>query len=421
MAPLLGCIADDITGATDLANTLARGGMRTVQLIGVPEASTAPDADALVIALKSRTAPVGTAVAQSLAANGWLRRVGVRQVFFKYCSTFDSTPAGNIGPVLDALLADLGERFTIACPAFPETGRTVYQGHLFVGRQLLSESPMSRHPLTPMADADLVRWLGRQSRLTIGHVPLAVVRQGASAIRAAFDRLRADGTGCAIVDAVLEDDLRAIGEAGADLRLTTGASGLALGLPENFRRARLLEGAAAATALPAAAGAAVVLAGSCSPATLGQIRTFAASRPALRLDPWALVAGQPVVQDALRWAEPRLGREPILIYASAPPEEVARVQEELGRERAGAMVETAIARIAQHLVDRGVRRMVVAGGETAGAVVEALGIRMLAIGPQIDSGVPWTVSLGDPPIALSLKSGNFGGPDFFNQAFEMLA
>lgn len=420
MAPLLGCIADDMTGATDLANTLARGGMRTIQLIGVPEALTAPDADALVIALKSRTAPVGAAVAQSLAANGWLQRTGVRQVFFKYCSTFDSTPAGNIGPVLDALLADLGERFTIACPAFPETGRTVYQGHLFVGRQLLSESPMSRHPLTPMADADLVRWLGRQSRVAIGHVPLAVVRQGTSGIRAAFDRLQTDGAGCAIVDAILEDDLRAIGEACADRRLITGASGLALGLPGNFRRACLLGGDAAATVLPAVAGAAVVLAGSCSPATLGQIRTFAASRPALRLDPRALVAGEPAVQEALRWAESRLGREPILIYASAPPEEVARAQGELGRERAGALIEAAIARIAQHLVDRGVQRMIVAGGETAGAVVEALGVRMLAIGPQIDSGVPWTVSLGDPPIALALKSGNFGGPDFFNQAFEML-
>jgi uncharacterized protein YgbK (DUF1537 family) len=420
MPPLIGCIADDMTGATDLANALARGGMRTVQLIGVPEAPSAPQADALVVALKSRTAPVDQAVAQSRAALDWLRRAGVRQVLFKYCSTFDSTPEGNIGPIIDALLEGMAQRFTIACPAFPETGRTVYQGHLFVGRQLLSESAMSRHPLTPMTDSDLVRWLGRQTRVPVGHVPLAIIREGPVAIREAFDRLRGEGMGCAIVDAVLEEDLRILGEACADLPLITGASGLALGLPENFRRAGLIKLGGSATAMPEIAGTAAVLAGSCSPATLGQIQTFAASRPALALDPLALAEGQPIVEDALRWAEQRLGREPVLIYASAPPDRVAAVQERLGRERAGALIEQALAGVASGLVERGVRRLVVAGGETAGAVVTALGLKILAIGPQIESGVPWTVSLGEPSIALALKSGNFGGPDFFAKAFEML-
>ncbi len=418
-ALLLGCIADDMTGATDLASTLVRGGMRTVQAIGVPDALSG-EIDAMVIALKSRNVPPGEAVAQSLAALDWLRRAGARQYFFKYCSTFDSTDAGNIGPVADALLAALGERFTIACPAFPENGRTVYLGHLFVGRRLLSESSMREHPLTPMTDPDLVRVLGRQTKARVGLVPYGTVRGGPESIAAAFDRLRREGIAYAVVDALQPRHLHDIGAAAAGLALVTGGSGVAVGLPENFRRRGLLGPIKGAGALPAIGGAAAVLAGSCSAATLAQVAEMRRRCPALALDPARLAEGPAATAAALAWAAERLPGGPVLIYSSAPPDEVERVRAALGRERAAALVEDALAELAAGLVAAGVRRLVVAGGETAGAVVRRLGVRSLRIGPEIDPGVPWTVSLGEPAIALALKSGNFGAADFFGRALAML-
>ena len=418
---LLGCIADDMTGATDLANTLVREGMRTVQMIGVPPPGIAvPDSDAVVVALKSRTIPAAEAIEQSLAALAWLRPAGARQYFFKYCSTFDSTDQGNIGPVADALLAALDAGFTIACPAFPENGRTIFQGHLFVGRQLLSESGMRHHPLTPMTDSDLVRVLGRQTKAKVDLVPYATVRQGPAAIDAAFAALSAAGARHAIVDAVEDQQLRDIGTAAANLALVTGGSGIAIGLPENFRRKGLLGPAAGADALPAIRGTAAVLSGSASTATLGQVEAFRAARPAFRLDPLALARGEDQAAAAVAWARPLLAGGPVLIYASAPPAEVAAAQAALGRERAGALIEAALAAVARGLVEAGVRRLVVAGGETAGAVVQALGVRALRIGPQIDPGVPATVSLDERPLALALKSGNFGGVDFFAKAIGLL-
>jgi uncharacterized protein YgbK (DUF1537 family) len=419
---LLGCIADDLTGATDLANMLVREGMRTVQTIGVPDPGLAlPETDAVVVALKSRTIPAAEAVAQSLAALGWLRQAGARQIFFKYCSTFDSTDAGNIGPVADALLTALGAGFTIGCPAFPENGRSVYQGHLFVGRQLLSESGMRHHPLTPMTESDLVRVLGRQTKAKVGLVPYGVVRDGPDAIRREFAKLQGDGVAYAIVDAVENAHLYDIGEACADLALVTGGSGVAIGLPANFRQQGLLQTAQAPDALGRIDGLSAVISGSCSQATLGQIERMAARYPAFAIDPLALAEGRDLAAETLAWAAPRLAAGPVLIYASAPPEQVARAQAALGRERAGALVEEALARIATGLVGAGVRKLVVAGGETSGAVVQALGVKALRIGPQIDPGVPWTMGLGNPPLALALKSGNFGAPDFFTKALEMLA
>jgi uncharacterized protein YgbK (DUF1537 family) len=435
MPLLLSAIADDFTGATDLANTLVRQGMRTVQLIDVPDAATTlPDADAIVVALKSRTIPAADAVRQSLTALDWLRRAGARQILFKYCSTFDSTDAGNIGPVADALLDALagapGDDFTVFCPAFPENGRTIYKGYLFVGDVLLSESGMRDHPLTPMRDPSLVRVLQRQTKHKVGLVPYATVAKGADAIRAAFAALRRDGFRHAIVDAVGDGDLLALGTALADLKLITGGSGIALGLPENFRRAGLLAPSDAADTLPVVRGAEAVIAGSCSTATLAQVAAMRARRPVFDIDPLALAEGVDAVGAALDFASRELVSGPILISASAPPEEVRRAQEKLGRERAGTLVETALAAIARGLVERGVRRLVVAGGETAGAVVQALGITGLRIGPQIDPGVPWTASLGtaslgtaslgDKPLLLALKSGNFGGADFFLRSFSVL-
>jgi uncharacterized protein YgbK (DUF1537 family) len=421
MSVLLGAIADDFTGATDLCNTLVRRGMRTVQLIDVPApGAVVPDADAVVIALKSRTIPAGDAIAMSLDALRWLRQAGARQFLFKYCSTFDSTAKGNIGPVGEALLDALGADFTIYCPAFPENGRTIFKGYLFVGDMLLSESGMRDHPLTPMRDPSLVRVLQAQSKGKVGLVQHATVARGPAAIREAFATLQRDGFRHAIVDAVADADLEAIGGACADLKLITGGSGIALGLPENFRRAGLLGAGGAADTLPPARGAAVVLSGSCSVATQAQVAYMSERAPVFTIDPLAAAGGSDVAATALDWATPQLGDAPILISATAPPEAVAAVQEKLGREAAGALVEGIMAKVAHGLVERGARRLVVAGGETAGAVVQALGVTGLRIGRQIDPGVPWTMSLGEPAIALALKSGNFGAPDFFQRAFSVL-
>jgi len=421
VAVLLGAIADDFTGATDLCNTLVRRGMRTVQLIDVPTPGTnIPDAEAVVIALKSRTVPAAEAIDKSLAALTWLKTAGARQTLFKYCSTFDSTDAGNIGPVAEALMSALDTDFTLFCPAFPEAGRTVYRGYLFVGDVLLSESGMRDHPLTPMRDPSLVRVLQRQSRGRVGLAPAAIVSRGAEAIRGAFAKLRRQGFAHAIVDAIEDRDLEAIGEAAADFKLITGGSGIALGLPENFRRRGLLDGGAA-DSLPSISGAAAVLSGSCSTATLAQVAYMKERAPAFTVDPIAVAEGGDVAQQALAWAKPLLGEQPILISATAPPEKVAAAQSRLGRERAGAVVEESLAAIARGLAAAGVRRFVVAGGETAGAVVQALGVTGLRIGRQIDPGVPWTASLGEPALALALKSGNFGAPDFFLRAFSVLS
>jgi uncharacterized protein YgbK (DUF1537 family) len=426
MPVLLGAIADDFTGATDLCNTLVRRGMRTVQLIDVPApGAEIPDAEALVVALKSRTIPAAEAIEKSLTALDWLLRAGARQILFKYCSTFDSTDAGNIGPVAEALMAALDTDFTLFCPAFPEAGRTIYKGYLFVGDVLLSESGMRDHPLTPMRDPSLVRVLQRQTRGKVGLVPQYDVARGSPAIRDAFAALRLAGFRHAIVDAIEDRDLEAIGEAAADFKLITGGSGIALGLPEVFRRRGLLGSGEAADALPVIDGPSAVLSGSCSEATRAQVAHMRERASVFTIDPVAATAGRDIAADALAWATPRLGDRPILISATAAPEEVAAIQEVLGRERAGALVEGILADIARGLVARGVRRLAVAGGETAGAVVQALAVTGLRIGRQIDPGVPWTVSLpgslGEPTLALALKSGNFGAPDFFLRAFAVLS
>jgi uncharacterized protein YgbK (DUF1537 family) len=418
---VLGAIADDFTGATDLCNTLVRRGMRTVQFIDVPAPGTVvADAEAVVVALKSRTIPAAEAIEKSLAALDWLRRAGARQILFKYCSTFDSTDEGNIGPVAEALMDALGADFTLFCPAFPETGRTIYLGYLFVGDVLLSESGMRDHPLTPMRDPSLVRVLQRQTRGQVGLVPQYDVARGPEAIRDAFASLRQAGFRHAIVDAIEDHDLEAIGAAADDFALITGGSGIALGLPQNLRRQGLIGDGAGADALPPVGGLAAVLSGSCSEATRAQVAHMRERGPVYTINPIAAAAGRNIGEEALEWAASRLGDRPVLISATAPPEEVATTQEVLGRERAGTLIEDIFADIARGLVARGVRRLVIAGGETSGAVVQALGVNGLRIGRQIDPGVPWTMSLGDPPLALALKSGNFGAPDFFLRAFSVL-
>lgn len=421
---LLGVIADDFTGATDIAGMLVKAGMRTVQTIGVPDRAMAlDDVDAIVVALKSRTIPAHDAVAQSLQALDALQHRGCRQFFFKYCSTFDSTDAGNIGPVADALLDALGGDFTIFCPAFPANARAIFQGYLFVGPVLLSESGMRHHPLTPMTDPSLVRVLQRQTQRKVGLIALSVVQCGADAVRAEMARLRGDGITHAVVDAVADADLMTIGAACADLKLVTGGSGVSMGLPENFRRAGLLPATDSAATLPAAHGHAAILAGSCSTATLGQIADFERHGATLRLDTTALCEGKDVVGPALAWARARLGTAPVLLSVSGTPDAVKAVQARFGVEASSQRIEAAMAELARALVAAGVGRLVVAGGETSGAVVNALGARALRIGPEIDPGVPWTAATleGGRVVALALKSGNFGAVDFFTKAFAALA
>jgi 3-dehydrotetronate 4-kinase len=411
----LGCIADDFTGATDLANNLVRSGMRVVQTVGVPSAPLDEEVDAVVVALKSRTIPAADAVSQSLAALRWLRATGAKQIYFKYCSTFDSTPRGNIGPVTEALMDTLGADFTIACPAFPENKRTIFKGYLFAGDVPLNESGMRDHPLTPMTDANLVRVLQAQCKRKVGLIDYSVVAKGAQAIAARIAELKGEGVSIAIVDAISDDDLRRMGPALKDLALVTAGSGVAIGLPPNFG----ISPTPRAAMLPPAQGKAAVLSGSCSTATNAQVHRFVASGgPAIAIDPLAIESAEASARTILAWCDGALANGVPLVYSTADPQNVKSVQDRLGVERAGALVEEVLAKVAAGLVQRGVRRLVVAGGETSGAVVQALGVEKLRIGPQIDPGVPWcAASVGGNVMHLALKSGNFGAPDFFTKAF----
>lgn len=425
MTLLLGCIADDFTGATDLANNLVRAGMRVVQSIGVPAGPVDEGVDAVVVALKSRTIAPADAIAQSLQALEWLQAQGANgrapQIYFKYCSTFDSTPQGNIGPVTDALMDALGCGFTIATPAFPDNQRAVFKGHLFVGDVLLSDSGMRNHPLTPMTDANLVRVLQAQTRRKVGLIDHVAVAQGEAAIRARIAALQAEGVGMAVVDAVSNDDLLRLGPALAGMPLVTAGSGVAIGLPANFG----IQPTAQAAALPTATGLQAVVSGSCSVATNAQVAHFIASgRPALALEPLRIAAGEDEAGKALAWARQHIASGPVLVYSTAESAAVKAVQGRLGVGQAGALVEQTIAAIARGLVEMGVRQLVVAGGETSGACVQALGIEQMRIGPQIDPGVPWchaTSPLAPQGLHLTLKSGNFGTTDFFTKAFGALA
>ncbi|MGH6624011.1 MAG: 3-oxo-tetronate kinase [Burkholderiaceae bacterium] len=415
---LLGIIADDFTGASDIANTLARGGLATTQFLGVPTSAAPASCEAGVVALKSRSIPAADAVAQSLSALRWLQAQGCRQFVFKYCSTFDSTPAGNIGPVGEALARTLGVAGVVACPAFPTTGRTIFHGHLFVGDRLLSESSLRNHPLNPMTDSDLRRWLRQQTNSAVGLVAHATVARGAQAIQEALAACAGRGEWLVIVDAINDADLRAIGLACADAPLLTGGSGIALGLPANFVTKGLAGGAG--TAVVGISGPAAILAGSCSARTLEQIEYHKALHPSLAIEPESVVRGETTTAQLVAFIRANEGRVP-LVYSSAAPEQVNRAQLQLGRETVAHRIEELFADTARALVDAGIRRLVIAGGETSGAVVSALGLASLEIGPEIDPGVPALYSRENAGLALALKSGNFGSPDFFEKAVTVLA
>lgn len=410
---LLGCIADDFTGASDLANTLAREGMRTTQYIEVPGVDTSCDCEAAIIALKSRSITAQQAIDQSLAAVTWLRDRGAKQFLFKYCSTFDSTPTGNIGPVAEALAKELGTTAVVVCPAFPTTGRTVYQGHLFVFDTLLNESGLENHPLNPMTDSDIRRWLQRQSSSAVGHIAQPVVSAGSTAIRQALEKAASAGETLVVVDATADTDLRSIGEACADATLITGGSGIALGLPDNFRkRGELTEGH---SGFCAQSGPAAILAGSCSVTTRRQIEVYAGTK--ISLDIKKIIDRAVSADDILATVEPNTTP---LIYSSANPETVQQLQSTYGTLEVAESIESFFGALAIALVNAGTKRLVVAGGETSGAVISALGLDAFTIGEEIDPGVPALSTIGTTPLAVALKSGNFGSNDFFSKAVRIL-
>lgn len=408
---LLGCIGDDFTGSSDLANTLAKGGMRTVQYTGIPDAPAGDGVQAGVVALKSRSIDPGKAIAQSLAALDWLKQQGCEQFFFKYCSTFDSTAEGNIGPVADALADALGAAKVIFCPAFPGTGRSVYQGHLFVKDRLLNESGMQHHPLTPMTDPDIRRWLALQTQHSVGHVAADAVFAGAAQIGRSLEDQHSAGHRHIVVDAIRDEDLIEIGKAARDLPLITGGSGVALGLPANFGCAASQPNWVAQT------GKSIALSGSCSAATRAQVAHHAARHPVREIVAAAVIEGQLAPQDVADWLLVTEGLP--LAYSSADPEDVARVQDRYGRAASSEALESFFAEVARLAVKGGARRIMTAGGETSGAVVEGLGLDRLEIGPEIDPGVP--ALRARPDLVVALKSGNFGAEDFFEKADRLLA
>jgi uncharacterized protein YgbK (DUF1537 family) len=419
----LGCIADDYTGASDLANMLTRCGLRTVQTIGVPTNELAlPDVDAVVVSLKSRSIEAPQAVARSREADKWLRGRGAPHVLFKICSTFDSTDAGNIGPVMDALRVDSGDDIVLVTPAFPGTGRTVYQGNLFVGSVPLNESPLKDHPLNPMLDSNLVRVLARQSKSKIGLADFATVAKGSDAIRARLAELAKQGIGAAVIDAVFDPELEVIGQVALDHRLSVGASGMGLGLARGLVASGKVKPASSGADQKAIGGPVACIAGSCSQATLAQIAQAGKSMPVLRLDPEKILTGQAEAERAIEWARANMGAAPVLIASSSSPDQVSALQAKHGRDAAGHAIEQTMAAISEGLVAAGVRRLVIAGGETSGAVVDRLGVPAFLVGPEIAAGIPVLRCVGwdKGESVMALKSGNFGGPDFFNDAIRLM-
>jgi uncharacterized protein YgbK (DUF1537 family) len=402
----LGCVADDYTGACDVATALSRGGARTIVVFGPPDRDVdVGSADAVVTGLKIRTSPPVEAIQGALQAQSWLSARGAARTYFKYCSTFDSTDAGNIGPVTEALMRAMGAPATVICPAAPAHGRTLYQGHLFVGSQLLSETAMRSHPLTPMRDSNVVRVLQRQAKGSVGLVPWEVVRAGPRAVARGLDKLSAEG-GLAVVDAVDDQDLRTIADASRHLALTTGSAGLAPHVLRSASRPRRpARGDHVRPRGPAAA-----LVGSCSTATLAQVEHARRRYPALRLDPRRTPSADDMVSSCLEWLQGRSADQPVLVYSSAPPDERS--------PGAADRIERALGRIAVHMVERGTRRLIVGGGETSGAVVDAINVRACTVGVEEARGVPWLSVEGQRPLALLLKSGNFGDPELLARALE---
>ena len=409
----IGAVADDFTGATDLATTLRRRGMTAAVVIEDQpvDAENLAGLDAVVVALKSRTAPVDVAVADSLDA---LERVigwGAERVYFKYCSTFDSTDSGNIGPVLDAFRDRLGVDRTIVVPAFPANGRTVENGLLSVNGELLENSSMRHHPLTPMTKSRLSEILAPQTDATITEIPLATVRSGAESLRAA---IAAAPAGYLVVDATADDDLRTIALASSDLRLISGGAGLAIGLES--------PATSAPDDFPHFTGRRLVVCGSASATTRAQIADAATRHPTRKVDvDEAVTDPSGEVRAIVDWVRSLGADEVPVVYSVGELGDV--LPGEAGVVAAAAVERVLSAVVAALVSDGTVDRVIVAGGETSGAVVKALGVALLTIGPALAPGVCWSAAQTDAArdVALVLKSGNFGAVDLFSSAWEVLA
>jgi len=420
--PFLGCVADDVTGATDLAINLVKGGMRVVQFMTVPSTDQLQglDCDAVVVALKSRSLPAQEAVKLSLATIDALRSGGCERFYFKYCSTFDSTEDGNIGPVAEAMLRHLDERKTVVCPAFPAAGRTVYHGHLFVKGQLLSESGMQHHPLNPMTDSNLVRFLGRQTKLKVGLITTNEIAAGTDQTAAAIQRAVDDGKQLLVTDTCGDEDLATIAAAIVDHPLVTGGSGIGRYLPAAWRKKGLIGETVHAPTLPAIKGNALLIVGSCSEMTQRQVAYMLDRCRSFRVDVDGLMQDFELQISILQAAVKEIGDQTLMIYSTAAASAIEPIHEKYRRAKVCQTVERFHGRIAEQLVgDFGFRKIIVAGGETSGAVMSALGVSKLQIGPEICTGVPWTTTLDDSEIAVALKSGNFGEESFFETALEM--
>ncbi|MBY6186658.1 four-carbon acid sugar kinase family protein [Marinobacter hydrocarbonoclasticus] len=415
----VGVIADDFTGATDIASFLVANGLRAVQFCGIPQGEVTLDTDAVVISLKSRSCPAEEAVADSLAALNWLKDRGAEQIYFKYCSTFDSTAKGNIGPVTDALMAALDTELTIICPSLPVNGRSVYMGHLFVGEQLLSDSGMKDHPVTPMTDSSLIRLMDAQSQGTTGLVPAAVIDAGADAVKARYAELKAQGHRYAVVDTLNERHLETLGQSVEGMALVTGGSGLALGIARHLAPQGTNATDTQSAGMPQA-GRAVVLSGSCSVMTNTQVAAYCAEAESLALDVEACLNDAQYVETLLAWLQPRLDNALApMVYATAEPEKLKAIQAQYGAERASHAVEQTFGQLAARLKAAGVSNFIVAGGETSGIVTQSLNVEAFHIGPPIAPGVPWVRAVAEP-ISLTLKSGNFGQERFFFDAQAMI-
>jgi uncharacterized protein YgbK (DUF1537 family) len=420
MTTYFGAIADDFTGATDLAGLLARSNVPVSLRVGVPNTPPAETAPLEIIALKCRTAPVSQAVSEARAALNWLRQAGAKKFFWKYCSTFDSTPRGNIGPVAEALMEALEAEQTIYCPAFPENGRSIFMGNLFVGEQPLAESPMKDHPLTPMTDSNLLRLLKPQVKMPVGLANRHTVASGSQALRNRLAELRQDGIAHVVIDAVANEDLRVIAEACQDMKLLTGGSAIAMPLPDLWLKQGIVDRTGPDPSYHPDNGPAIILSGSCSAMTNRQVSAYVAGgQPSFRLNPLDLAENG--VEEVFEWLSAQATGSTPVVYATAAPHEVRAAQTKLGRDRAGAVVEATLAACATKARDLGFRRFVIAGGETSGAVTKALDIRQLRIGKEIAPGVPWCFArTGKHNVAITLKSGNFGTEDFFAKALEVL-
>lgn len=410
----LGVIADDFTGATDIAGFLVANGLSTLQFSGVPEQNDVPEVDAVVISLKSRSCSATEAVQVSLAAFDWLKARGCQRIYQKYCSTFDSTTAGNIGPVTDALLAAVGSKLTLICPALPINGRTVYQGNLFVGSQPLAESGMRHHPITPMTDSNLLRLMEAQSSGRAGLIPLTVIEQGPEAIKQALADLAKEGVRYAVVDTLNEQHLIDIAAASLELPLITGGSGLAIGLARHLGKGDL---ASAREAGWPHGKRAVVLSGSCSEMTNQQVAHYQQQAPSFQLDVEACLTREDYANELAQWVLAQPVSPAPLVYATTSPEQLTRIQAHYGRQPASEAVEQCFAELAKQLHRAGVDRFIIAGGETSSIITQALSVVAFHIGPQIAPGVPWVRST-DTPLSLALKSGNFGDLAFFAKAQE---